>query len=65
MKRRPFLMVVFVYDRITGEMVCDYENVKEVIRTTVGDDEQLYIECENGYAANINCRAYKIKIICA
>ena len=65
MKNRPFLMVVFVYDRITGDMVCDYENVKTLIRTTTGDDEQLYVECENGYAVNINCRAYKVKIICA
>ena len=65
MLKRPFLMVVFVYDRLTGEMVCYYGNVKEVIRTTTEDDEQLYVECENGYAVNINCRAYKIKIICA
>ena len=61
-----YLMIVFfVYQRSDMELVDHYENVKEVIRTTKGDDENLYIECENGYAVIVNMRKYKVKIFCA
>ena len=60
-----YLMTVFVYQRSDMELVNHYENVKEVVRTTNGDDEHLYVECENGYTVLVDMRKYKVKIFCA